>query len=126
MEKITSTKELKNAIQLLEVERAISEGLLKEQFYLTIDRFRPINLIKKTLAEVASSQNLVSNIVSTAIGLGTGYVSRKIFVGTSGNIFKKLIGALLQMEVTNEVIRHPEKLKSLVELLFQRIFQRRK
>jgi len=126
MGKITSTTELKNAIQLLEVEQAISEGLLKEQFYLTVDSFRPINLIKKTLAEVASSPNLVNNIVGTAMGWATGYVSRKIFVGTSGNLFRKIIGAILQLEVTNVVTQHPDTLKSLGQLIFQRIFQKRK
>jgi len=126
MGKITSTTELKNAIQLLEVEQAISEGLMKEQFYLTVDSFRPINLIKKTLAEVASSPNLVNNIVGTAMGLATGYVSRKIFVGTSGNLFRKIIGAILQLEVTNVVTQHPDTLKSLGQLIFQRIFQKRK
>jgi len=125
MEKITSSIELKNAIQLLEVEQAINEGLLKEQFYFTLDSFRPINLIKKTLADVSSSPNLVNNLLGTAIGLATGYVSRKIFVGTSGNLFRKLIGAILQLEVTNVVTKNPETLKSLGQLIFQRIFQKR-
>ena len=87
MENITSKNSLKNAIQLLEVEQAIQGQLLKEQFYLTCESLKPVNLIKSTLKDIVLSPNLIDRILGNAIGLATGYLSKKIFIGTSGNIF---------------------------------------
>ena len=47
MQNITSTAGLKNAIQLLEAEQAVKGQLLKEQFYITYESLKPVNLLKK-------------------------------------------------------------------------------
>ena len=69
MQIITSTSDLKNAIQLLEVEQADKGQLLKEQFYLVYDSFQPARLINGTLSQIVSSPYLIDNILGTAIGL---------------------------------------------------------
>ena len=63
MQKITPTDELKNAIQLLEVEQAAKWQLLKEQFHLSFESLKPLNIFKSTLNEVASSPYLIDNII---------------------------------------------------------------
>jgi hypothetical protein len=116
MQNITNKAGLKSAIQLLEAEHAVSGQMLKEQFYLTYESFRPVNIIKSTLKDIAASPYLVDNILSTTMGLATGYISKKIIVGASGNMFRKLLGSLLQFGVT---------IKSLGQLIFQ-YFSRKK
>jgi hypothetical protein len=125
MENITSYAGLKNAIQLLEVEQAINGQLLKEQFYRTYESFKPINLLKSTLNDVASSPFLIDNILGTAMGLVTGYLSKKIFIGASGNIFRKLFGSILQFGVANLVAQHPDAIKSFGQFIFQHIFRKK-
>ena len=93
MEKITSATGLKNAILSLETDQAIQGQLLKEQFHFAYESIKPVNLIKSTLKDVASSPYLIDNILGTAIGLATGYLSKKIFIGSSGNLFRKLLGS---------------------------------
>ena len=90
MENITTAIELKNAIQRLEVEKALSGQLLKEQFYFAYESVKPVNLIRNTLYEVFSSPHLIDNIIGMAVGLATGYVSKIAVVGFSGNLIKKL------------------------------------
>jgi hypothetical protein len=126
MEKITSAAGLKNAILLLEDDQAMQGQLLKEQFQFTYERFKPVNLIKSTIKDLASSPYLIDNILATAIGLATGFLSKKIFVGSSGNLFRKLLGYFLQAGVTNTVSKHPEAIKSFGQLIFQYLFHRRK
>lgn len=126
MEKITSAAGLKNAILLLESDQIIQLQLLKDQFHFTYESFKPVNLLKRTLKDVASSPYLVDNILGTAIGLATGFLSKRIFVGPSGSIFKKLLGSFLQVGVTNTVIRHPDALKAFGELISQYFFNKRK
>ena len=113
MHGITSATGLKEAIQLLESEQADKEQQLKEQFLLTYESFKPVNLIKSTLNDVNSSPYLIDNILSTVMGLATGFISKKIFIGASGNKFRKLIGHILQFGVTNFVARHHGTISSL-------------
>ncbi|MFZ0282609.1 MAG: hypothetical protein WAL29_13245, partial [Bacteroidales bacterium] len=61
MQKITSTAELKNAIQLLEAEQAEKEMLLKEQFSIAVDSFKPSNLIASSLNDITKSPYLIDN-----------------------------------------------------------------
>jgi len=119
MQNITSTAGLKNAIQLLEIEQVINGQLLKEQFYITIESLKPINLLKGALKDITASPFLIDNILGTAMGLATGSLSKKIIVGSSGNLFRKLIGSILQLGVTNFVAKHPDAIKSFGQVIFQ-------
>ncbi|MGA2408622.1 MAG: hypothetical protein ABSF81_18000 [Bacteroidales bacterium] len=125
MQNITSIAGLKNAIQLLEIEQGIKGQLLKEQFYLTYESLKPINILKKTLKEISSSPYLIDNISGTAMGLASGFLSKKIFVGTSGNIFRKLIGSLLQFGITNVVTQNSDIIKSVGHAIFQHFLRKR-
>jgi hypothetical protein len=119
MHNVTSLDELKNAIQLLEVEQAIKRQLLKEQLIITYDSLKPINILRRTLKEITSSQDLRDNILGTASGIASGYLSKKIFIGTSGNIFRKLIGSILQLGVSSVVSKHPDFIKTLGHNILQ-------
>ena len=126
MGNITSTAELKNAIQLLEVEQSISGQQLKEQFYLTYESFKPVSLIRDTLNDIATSPYLVDNLIGTAMGLITGYLSKKIAVGASGSVFRKLIGTALQFGVTNLVAQHADSIKSIAQFLLKYVIPKKK
>jgi hypothetical protein len=125
MQNITSSEELKNAILLLEVEQASKRELLKEQLNITYESLKPINIIRKTLRDLTSSQDLTDNILGTASGLASGYLSKKIFIGTSGNLFRKLIGSILQFGVTTVVSQHPDVIKSLGKVVLQYLLRKR-
>ena len=125
METITSVVSLKNAIQLLEAEQTVKGIILKEQFQLTFESLKPINILKNTLKEVSSSPLLIDNILGSVVGLATGYLSKKIVVGASGNIFRNMLGSILQFGVTNVVSRHPEGIKSIGQSIFQLLFRKK-
>jgi len=112
MESITTTDELKNAIQILEFEQQIREQQIKEQVFLTIESLKPANLIRSTIHEIISSPHLVENTLSTVVGLISGYFSKKIAIGKSGNFIRNLLGTILQFGVTNVVARNMLKNKN--------------
>lgn len=126
MQNITTIAELKNTIQLLEVEQAINGELLKEQFFLTYESLKPVNILKNTLKDIISSPYLTANIVDASIGLVTGFLSKKIFIGTSGNIIRKLLGTLLQFGVTNVVAKHPDPIKSVGQYILHKILPKKR
>ena len=125
MENITSITGLKNAIQLLEAEKAEKEQLLKDQFHLTYERLKPASLLKGTLKDIVSTPYLIDNILGTTIGLATGYLAKKIVIGTSGNLFRKLFGSVMQIGITNAVAHHPDTIKSLGQTIIQRILHKK-
>jgi hypothetical protein len=125
MQNITSIAGLKNSIQLLEAEQSIKEQLLKEQLFLAYESLKPVNLIRHTLKEISSSPYLIDNISGSAMGLLSGFLSRKIFVGSSGNLFKKLIGSVLQFGVTNIVAQNSDVIKSVGQTVLHHFFRKK-
>jgi hypothetical protein len=125
MQNITSTTALRSAIQLLEVEQGIKGNLLKGQFYLTVESLKPVTLIKNALHDISTSPKLIDNILSTTMGIASGFLTNRVFVGASGSLIRKLLGSVLQFGVTNVVAQHPETIKSLGEVIMQFIFRKR-
>jgi hypothetical protein len=101
MQTITSTAGLKEAIQLLEMDQGIKGQLLKDQLILTYESLKPLTLLRHTMREISSSPSMVDNISGTAMGLLGGFLSKRIFVGPSGNLIRKFIGSILQFGVTS-------------------------
>jgi len=125
MRAISSSEELRRSIQELELKQAVKEQLLREQFIETYESLRFVNLLKSSLKNSVSSSSEVSDIAGMALGMVTGYISKKIFIGTSGNPFRRLIGSIVQLGVMSFVSKHPSGLKSLGEYLFSQILHKR-
>jgi hypothetical protein len=126
MQNITSIAELKNAIQLSEVEQADKGQLLKEQFFLTYESFKPVNLIANTLNDIGKSPYLIENILGAAIGLVTGFYSNKLIFNSRGNKLKKLIGVVLQFGVTNLVAKHQGTIRSIGQVIFKHLASKKR
>jgi hypothetical protein len=114
MEKLTSSAGLKAAILLLEAEHRQKGSALKEQF----ENINPLNLINGALSGGETPGTLEKLIVSGA-GLALGYLSRKIFVGSSGNMLRILIGKALQFGAASLVANSPQAIKYVGQLLYK-------
>ena len=123
MNKINQTEALNKTIAALQEKKEIEFSLLKEQFQITYESLKPINLIKSTLANVASSPELKNNVFNYVIGLTTGYISKKVILGNTRNPIKILLGSLFQFAIANVVSKHTESLKSTGEIILKRIFR---
>jgi hypothetical protein len=91
MQKITSTTELKDAIRQLEYKQTSEERLLKDQFRLARARLTPVNMIKTTLSEAFTAPNLIRTILRAAVGITSGYFSRRYFTSVPGTLLKRLL-----------------------------------
>jgi hypothetical protein len=125
MQNITSTEKLKEAIQILEEEYYVKEQELRKQLFVTYSSLKPFNILKNTLKEI-TSPTLIEEISGSGIGLIGGFLSRKIFVGTSGNVIRKVLGSLLQLGVTAVVSQNSGIIQSAGMSLIQRLIQRHK
>ena len=125
MENITTSAELKNAIQLLEAEQAVSGKQLKEQFFLISESFKTVNILKSTFKEVVLSPFVIDNLIGTVVSMATGYFSNKIMLGVSGRIFKKLLGPVLQLGVKNVVAHPADSIKSFGQMILQHLHHKK-
>jgi hypothetical protein len=125
MQKITSVAGLKDAILLLELEQSAKGQLLKEHFYLIYESLKPVNLLRDALKDISTSPYLIDNILGTSMGIVSGFLSNRIFVGPSGNLLRKLLGSVLQFGVTTVVSQHPDTIKSFGQIIMQ-YFHRKK
>lgn len=107
-----SIEQLKLAIVEMEIQQANDKAMLQEQFKATYANLTPANLIKNTFKDLTHNDEFKEDILDTAIGLATGYLSKKVIVGDSHNPLKQLLGVVLQMAVTNLVTNNTDAIKS--------------
>ncbi len=113
---------LNDAIHTLQTKQAAEFVVLKEQFQLTYESIKPVNLIKSTFQEVVTSPEIQHDVISKVIGLASGYLSKKVLVGASHNPLKRILGTVLQFAIANIVVKHSDTIKSSGEVLLNRIF----
>jgi hypothetical protein len=112
MKKINQTDLLNETIIRLENRQTLELYALKEQFELTYESLKPLNLIKSAFTEMTTSPNIKGNIINNVIGIATGYLTKKVLVGSTHNPFKKILGTLLQFVITNVATKHSNTLQS--------------
>jgi hypothetical protein len=109
---ITTLPVLKKAISLLKIEQALKGNALKEQFQQTYESLKPVSILKSLARDTIASPNLIVTILTTSIGLATGFYAKKIIVGASAGIIRKLMGSAVSSGVTSIIARNPEVLNS--------------
>lgn len=126
MGKITSTAELREAIQLLEIERTDKLELLKAEANQVIQRLKPENIIANSIQNALHSTNLKENLIDGAIGLVTGYLSKKVLIGGgSNNPIKNILGNLIQFGVTSLVTKNADEIKASGRNFIKKFFSKK-
>ncbi len=112
MQNVDSENGLKDAILQLEQQQAAQGAMVRTALQITHESLKPINLIKSAFHQAAESRELRNNVINTAVGLTTGYITKKILLKESNNPFKKLLGAAVMFGITNIVAKNPETVRS--------------
>ena len=127
MKKIHKAEELKNAILELEAKKIVAEEALKRQFHETVETFKPSNILKNTVSEVSASPQFKHNLLNLALGLGAGYVTKKIATGKKAGLLAKTVGTALQFGVASLIAKNKaneEEVGHKKGSLLKRIFSR--
>lgn len=123
--KITTASQLDLAIMELEQRRATQEKDLVEHFNFTYQSFRPLNLLKNAIEDIAGSPEIRDNVINAAVGVGTGFVTKKLIVGKSSSLFKRILGGAIEYGVANIVAKHTDDIKEFGTNLIGKIFKRK-
>jgi len=122
MKKMKTLFELKREIQLTKQKKVQLIEELKEETNITLDKFKPTNIIKNTLTDLSHSSSLKGHLLATGMGLGAGFITKKLLVGASVNPIKKLLGNLTQLGVSYLVAKKGDsvapKILNVLSFLF--------
>jgi len=124
MKKSREAKTLTESINRLQIQRSHELILLRNQFHLTYESLKPINLIKHTFKEVSSSTEIKEGMLNNVIGLTTGYFTKAILIGSSANPIKKILGTLLQFTVATLVSQNSDSIKSIGKIVLDKLFKK--
>lgn len=125
MKNIYSASDLHDAISTLEQKRNIQQAELEQEVADVLESLKPSNIIKNSVHNIFSSAETKSNILNSAIGLGSGLLSKKLLVGPATSVFKKAIGAAVQFGVAGLIAKNAEAIKSKGSQLISKIFSRK-
>jgi len=120
MAKQTAVESLKESIRLLEIQQAEEGKILKEQFKATYESLKLVNLVKSSLADLTNSVEIKNNLFETIVSIVTGYLSKKLMINSTSNPFKKILGVLIQLGVTNLVSKNAETIRFFITELIDR------
>lgn len=112
MYKINSDKTLTEAIRNLEAQRILELEILKMHTELTLHELNPVNIVKEkihdsisNLGETVQSAGFKNGLLKSGIGLATGFLTKKILVGSNSGILKRILGTAVQAAVSGFVIK---------------------
>lgn len=126
MDKINYVARLKNDIQILEEEQSVKGKQLKDQLFLTYESIKPAKIITSTLKDLVTSPQMLDNIIDTTLSITTGYISKRIIVGASSNIIRRVIGTIIQVAASKFISSRSDAIRSFGQRTFQQIFRKRK
>jgi uncharacterized coiled-coil protein SlyX len=122
--KIRNAEELDGAIAELELKAAEQKKGIQETFKVVSENLKPINLVKSGFRSVFSAEK--KDLVNILLGLGSGFLSRKLFVGKPTGAIGKTVGKAIQWGMAGLVSKNAEKIKQKAGELIDKIFKRSK
>lgn len=122
MKKKSAVESLRESIRILEIRQEEEGKALKEQFKITYESLKPVNLIKSSIADLANSSELKNNLFESLVSILTGYLSKKLVTSKNSNPFIKILGAVLQFGVTSLIARNAETIRIYLSDLLDKLF----
>lgn len=123
--KLSSKKDLDEAIIELEKKKIDQRNLIIEQYHETVESLRPANLIKGVFNDIAHSPVARSGILKTVAGLGIGMLTKNLFWGRSSSLIKRWLGNALKIGVAKTAVSNSDKIKAYGVAIYNNLFKRK-
>ncbi len=120
-----NSDELAAAIAELELKAAAQKMEIQETFTAVSENLKPLNLMKNGVRSVFSGEHK-EDIFNALIGLGSGFLSRKLLIGKGSGIVGKTVGKAIQWGMAGLVSKNAEKIKEKAGDIIDRFFRKSK
>jgi hypothetical protein len=85
-----------------------------------------MNLIKNTLREAITIPPTGNTIIDNTIGMATGFLTKKLLLGSSSNPIKRGLGTILQFGISNIVYKNSLVIKAVGGAILETVFSKNK
>ena len=126
MKNKSATNTLNDLILVQEMKYDNDLNQLKNQLNVAYQSVQPINLIKNLVHKVTTSPEIKNDLLSNLIGFGTGFVSKKILLGSLHNPVTKVLGTIFEFAVANMVSKNADGIKTIGGNLLKHFFKKNK
>lgn len=124
--RINNARELRVAIEALEVKKQLQKVELISQFHETADSLKPGNLIKSAIGNIMPSE-VLGNVLKTAGSVGVGLLTGKLMGGVVGvSTGGKLLTNLLNQTATRTVVNNVDTIKAYGTAIIHNLFKSKK
>ena len=106
--KIKNSAALASVIKELEDKRAKERQGIVENFHSITESLRPLQLIKRAYNKVQLPAGLAGNVVKVISMVGIGFVSKKLLLGKSSGLIKKIGGLLIELGLADLLTKKTE------------------
>jgi hypothetical protein len=123
--KLENAEDLSNAIAELELKAAVQKRELRETFAVVSENLKPANLIKRGVRSVFSG-NHKEELVNILIGVGTGFLSRKLLLGKPRGFVGRTLAKAVQWGMAGLVSKNADLIKEKAGEVIDRVFRKNK
>ena len=126
MKQKTNFELLNDEIRLLKSKQDYEFEILRQQFHLTSEGLKPLNLISNTLRNIVTLPATGNTLIDNTISMATGFLSKKLMIGSSSNAIIRGLGTLVQFGISNIVYKNSFAIKAIGGSILQTIFSKKK
>jgi hypothetical protein len=112
MKQISTSAELKAAIAELQKKKEIQQLTIKGQVAQTKQALKPSHLLKNTYSYIAETPEIKRTLISTLIGIGIGYFSKKATAALQEDKLDRMINNFVDKGLDQVVQNNPNALLS--------------
>ena len=105
---IATAAELEKAVEQLHERANQEKDLLRNHFSEIIDSFKPVNLLRSTVKNISGGSAIATAAMGTTVAIGAGVFLKKIIAGKSPNMFKRLLGTLVELAVARSITKNQD------------------
>ena len=109
---ITTTAQLQQQIEYLHSKSDNQKESIRIHFKELIESMKPVNLLKSTVKDIGESPGLAKAAIGTSVAIGAGVLSKKMIIGKSNNIFKRVLGTVVEFAVARSIANNSEAIAS--------------
>jgi hypothetical protein len=78
------------------------------------DQLTPAHIVKNILVELTKAPEIKHNLMNSAIGMGAGYLSKRILFGPNPGKVMQVAGSFVEMSVAGIVAKNTDKLSEVI------------
>jgi hypothetical protein len=121
MAKQSATELLKERISQLEVKQAEEGKALKQELMNTVESLKPVNLLRSSVKEFTTSEELKTTLFETVISLVNGFLAKQLIKPNPSNLVLKLVTTLLQLGVANILTNNRDSISQFISRWIEKL-----